>query len=224
MTMKDTQARSNIITVAVAFALLFAVTNATALTNSAPVAHASPAQLPTTPVVAGSVPATGAGEDIRDIRQPRHLPTPLSWVVASAGVVALLAAALGWWAWLRRKRANTLLPHEIALQHLEAARHLMDPEHAREYCFAVSRIIRNYVEDQLHFHAPRLTTEEFLHEVVEVPGKITETHRPLLGQFLQHCDLAKFAGWRYSTEALAVMHASAIDFVQQSAAPKTNVN
>jgi hypothetical protein len=60
--------------------------------------------------------------------------------------------------------------------------------------------------------------------VVEVPGKITETHRPLLGQFLQHCDLAKFAGWRYSTEALAAMHASAIDFVQQSAAPKTDVD
>jgi len=39
----------------------------------------------------------------------------------------------------------------------------------------------------------------------------------LLGEFLQHCDLAKFAGWRYSMPDLEAMHASARSFVQETA-------
>src|SRR5215471_10817030 len=110
-----------------------------------------------------------------------------------------------------------MLPHEIALQRLEEARRLMDPERAREYCFAVSNIIRRYVEERFHVHAPKLTTEEFLRELVEVRDTMLEPHRVLLGEFLQHCDLAKFARWRYAMPDLEAMHTSARSFVQQTA-------
>jgi hypothetical protein len=109
-----------------------------------------------------------------------------------------------------------MLPHEIALQRLEEARRLMDPEHAREYCFAVSNIIRRYVEERFHVRAPKLTTEEFLRDLVEVRDTMLEPHRELLGEFLEHCDLAKFAGWRYSMLDLEAMHASGRSFVQQT--------
>lgn len=94
----------------------------------------------------------------------------------------------------------------------------MNPEDAREYCLMVSNIIRGYVEEQLRLRASRLTTEEFLHEIVEVPGRIVEPHRGLLGDFLQHFDLAKSAGWRYSLEALADMHKTGVKFVLLSSA------
>ncbi len=93
----------------------------------------------------------------------------------------------------------------------------MNPEGAREYCFAVSEIIRNYVEVQFSIHAPRLTTEEFLRDLVEAPQQMLNTHRTLLGGFLQHCDLAKFAGWRYALADLEGMHNGAVNFVQQTA-------
>ena len=46
---------------------------------------------PAAPVLS-QVPASSGG-DIRDIRQPRHLPTPLPWVAVAAGVILFGAAA-----------------------------------------------------------------------------------------------------------------------------------
>jgi len=211
-----------------AFALLFAVVNAPALTKAipngtntapanaiVPAAQTASANTNLTSVATGSGPASPSHDDIRDIRQPRHFPTPWLWVVIAAGV-ATLAAAYTAWRWLQHGKFFEMVPGEIALQRLEEARRLMDPDQAREYCFAVSKIIRIYLEDQLHLHAPRLTTEEFLRELVAGGEKIMPAHRALLSAFLQHCDLAKFAGWHYSRPALAEMHDNAVDFVRQS--------
>jgi hypothetical protein len=165
--------------------------------------------------VSSTVPASSE-EDIRDIRQPRHLPTPIAWFAVAAGVIFLATAACASWRWFRRRKLLGCAPYEIALQQLEDARRLMDSDQAREYCFAVSEIIRNYLELQFHLHAPRLTTEEFLRDLVEVRETMLASHRSLLGDFLQHCDLAKFAGWRYSKPALEEMHGTAADFVRQT--------
>jgi hypothetical protein len=108
-------------------------------------------------------------------------------------------------------------PHERTLQQLAEARRLMDPAQAREYCFAVSEIIRNYVEVQFRVHAPRLTTEEFLRDLVAGRETMLAPQRTLLGDFLEHCDLVKFAGWRYAMPALEDMHQTAMNFVQQTA-------
>lgn len=223
---------------AVALALLFAVANATALTKSvsggtnatatmavAPVAKTPAANTNLTSAATVSVPPAPVLGDIRDIRQPRHFPTPWLWVVIAAGVVSLIAAGYAAWQWLQHGKYFEMVPSEMALQRLDEARRLMDPDQAREYCFAVSKIIRSYLEDQWHLHAPRLTTEEFLRELVEGSDTIAAPHRALLSDFLQHCDLAKFAGWRYSLPALAEMHGSAVDFVTQSSvAPAKEAN
>jgi len=225
---------------AMMLALLFAVANASALTKAAPdakpaaapnlvapVAQTTPTNTNSTPAAIVSGPASPGGEDIRDIRQPRHFPTPWLWVVIAAGVVTLVAAAYAAWHWLQHGKYFETVPSELALQRLAAARRLMDPDQAREYCFAVSNIIRSYLEDAWHLHAPRLTTEEFLRELVEGGESIATPQRARLGDFLEHCDLAKFAGWRYSLPALAEMHARAVDFVQQASAapaPVTNID
>jgi hypothetical protein len=142
--------------------------------------------------------------------------------VVAIGALALSAAAFVVWRWVHHGKFAQMLPYEIALQSLEEARRLMDPEHAREYCFTVSNIIRHYLEERFHVHAPTLTTQEFLRDLVEVRDTMLEPQRALLAEFLQHCDLAKFAGWRYSMPDLEAMHGSACSFVQQTAiAPAT---
>lgn len=221
--MKTNKSIVYILTSAVAFVLLLAVTSAAALTNPAPVnatapAAAAPAQTALTSAAAATT--SSAGEDIRDIRQPRHVPAPLLWILVAAGVATSLGAWV-FWRLLRQAPLLELSPRERALESLEEARLFMNPEHAREYCFAVSQIIRGYIGEQLFLHAPRLTTEEFLRDLVEGPGKMAGAQRGLLCKILQHCDLAKFAGWRYSPAALADMQANAIEFVQQSSNPAT---
>lgn len=210
---------------AVAFGLLCAAANATALTNSAPVHPAASVALaaPGTTSPAAAAPVASpppAAEDIRDIRQPRHLPTPWLWTKIAAGIGILIVVAYAAWQWLQHGKYFKMTPAEIALQRLTEARRIMNPVQTREYCFAVSKIIRSYLEEQLQLHAPRLTTEEFLRQLVEGGESMATPHRELLGDFLQHCDLAKFAGWRYSLEALTDMHNTGIAFVRQfSAAP-----
>src|SRR5215469_14613122 len=54
---------------------------------------------PTAPM-SSYVPASD--QDIRDIRQPRHIPTLNAWTVAAVGVVLLSAAGLVAWRWTRR--------------------------------------------------------------------------------------------------------------------------
>lgn len=222
--MKASKSIIYVLTSAAAVVMSLVIMSAAALTNLAYAdsaafgANAFPARPASTPALATSLPVSHAAEDIRDIRQPRHVPTPWFWIVVATGMGVCIAAAFVVWACVRQSRIFELSPNEIALKRLEEARALMDPAHAREYCFVVSKIIRGYVEEQLRLRAPRLTTEEFLHEIVEVPGRIVEAHRGLLGDFLQHCDLAKFAGWRYSLEALADIHETASEFVLQSSA------
>ncbi|HTY89043.1 MAG TPA: hypothetical protein VMB80_16470 [Candidatus Acidoferrum sp.] len=184
-------------------------------TNTAP-APAAPAQTALTPAAPVASPVLLASEDIRDIRQPRHVPTHRFWTVVAAGVITLIALGLALRWWLYHGKFFETQPHEIALQYLDEARRLIDPDRTREYCFEVSQIIRRYIEDRFHIQAPQLTTEEFLRELTVSPDALLAAHRALLAGFLQHCDLAKFAGWYYCRPDLEAMHLSAEEFVRQT--------
>ncbi len=86
-------------------------------------------------------------EDIRDIRGPKHIPSPWLWPLWLAGGAALAALLYAAWRWNRRRAlAAALLPYEIALAKLEEARALMQPENAREFSITVSEIVRQYIE------------------------------------------------------------------------------
>jgi hypothetical protein len=156
-------------------------------------------------------------EDIRDIRSPRHLPSRWPWAAGVAGAFALVAIAYTIWKRQRRQALFAQLPYEIALGRLEDARCYMTPEQAREFCFAVSEIIRGYIEQRFNARAPRRTTEEFLYDLLEERHVMLTSQRTLLAEFLQHCDMAKFALWQFSAPEMEAMHLSARTFVLQTA-------
>jgi len=160
---------------------------------------------------------TSSAEDSRDLRQPGQLPTPWPRVAIAAGVFALVAAMVAAWKWIRHGRCFVMPPHEVALQHLAEARRLMDPEQVRKYCVAVAGILRRYTEERFQLNAPRLTTDEFLHQFAEAREDFPESPVSRLGDFLQHCDLACLGGWRYCRPDLEAMHTCAVEFVRQTA-------
>jgi hypothetical protein len=163
---------------------------------------------------------TGTNEDIRDIRPPIHIPYGWLWAAYAGGGVALALALFGLWRWVRRHGgARRKLLYELTLEKLEAARALMEPLKGYQFSIAVSEIIRAYIEQQFAVRAAHRTTEEFLHDLTRGSQDVLAAHEPLLGEFLEHCDLAKFARWHLSVTQMEAMYQSARAFVIETGQP-----
>jgi cell division FtsZ-interacting protein ZapD len=113
----------------------------------------------------------------------------------------------------RNRRMRILLPYEVALQRLEDIRALMQPSRAREFSTAVSDVVRNYIEQRFEVAVTRRTTEEFLRELIEFPMASLARHQSLLSDFLQQCDLVKFAAVSLASQSMESLHHSARTFV-----------
>jgi len=163
------------------------------------------------------VPTTSpAAEDIIDIRPPIHIATPFPWLAVSAAAISLVGIGAVAWKLLRRKRYK--LAYEIALEHLENTRPLIREFQAEPFCLAVSDIVREFIEEMLPVRAMRRTTNEFLRDLAKLP--YLDPHRDTLANFLQHCDLAKFARWSLTVPQMEAMLSSAKDFVIDVGKPK----
>jgi hypothetical protein len=169
----------------------------------------------TTPGAAPTATSTGTADagDIHDIRGVISIPYPLLWLMYIVGGAALAAILYYAWKWLHRIVIRPKLPHELALERLEAARALMNEDHVREYAFAVSEAVRLYIEQRFGERARRRTTEEFISDLLKQTGTPLAEHRALLEDFLMHCDLPKFARWQLSTDEMESMHESARAFI-----------
>ena len=151
-------------------------------------------------VVSSLLPEDAENLEIHEIAPPVELPKPLPvWLWPLVGALgAVLIAALAMILWPRRKGGTVAVPrrpaHEIAFDALEklVADDLAAKGELKEFYQRISDILRHYIEDRFGLHAPERTTEEFLAELGS--GRALQAdHKPLLGRFLQHCDLVKFA-------------------------------
>ena len=153
-------------------------------------------------------------EDIRDIRGAKFMNE--DWFLpAAAAVLLLLALALyAVWRWRRRRRhERTLLPFELALQRLDEIRSMMIAGRAREFCSAASDVVRGYIEQRFAVIVTQRTTEEFLSELLDTNDAKLAGHRSSLAEFLQRCDLVKFAGISIATSDMESLRQSARTFV-----------
>ena len=130
---------------------------------------------------------------------------------AAAGVVAASAAGSPWlpWAGRRPRRCcsgrGRLLdarrvpaaaqsrrpPEQWALQELGRLDESATAD-AAAYHTALSDVVRRYLADRFGLPATRQTTAEFL-ETVRRSGRLSAEQQALLRDFLERCDLAKFA-------------------------------
>jgi hypothetical protein len=159
--------------------------------------------------------------DIRGLKDPVKVPMDLEgywWMLAFllAGVALLI-----WKRFLRRLRQRFLAkpeprpipPHVRARQRLHAAlAHISDP---RWFCFEVSETLRVYLEERFRLRAPERTTEEFLTEL-QTSRVLDQTQKNSLAEFLQSCDLVKFARFEPTETALRELHESAMRLVDET--------
>ena len=156
--------------------------------------------------------------DIRGIKPPVALPDPLAWLWWTLAALAVVAVAFTVWFLLRRKRlapkvAIIIPPHVRAKEKLaEALRLLGDP---KLFCTMVSDTARVYLEERFNLRAPERTTEEFLIELRASPH-LTRDQKQSLGEFLESCDLVKFARFEPTEQALRELHDSALRLVDET--------
>ena len=142
----------------------------------------------------------GYAEEIRDVRPPVDFPPNYTFLFLCLGV--LIAAGLfhlyKYWSLHTRKKgaapAIILSPWDAAFQRLNELRRKDLPGlgKTKEYFSELSFITRLYIEERFNIRAPDMTTEEFLLSLKRSP-QLNERQKDLLKDFLNSCDMVKFA-------------------------------
>jgi hypothetical protein len=127
-------------------------------------------------------------------------PPDLGWLaVLVVGIVSggCGIAALAYWYFVKRgakTRIPTIPAHELAYRQLRklVSENLIDKGETKLFYFRISDILRHYIENRFRLRAPEETTEEFL-ETMGSSDALGREQKRILGIFLGHCDLVKFA-------------------------------
>src|SRR6266566_4819670 len=156
--------------------------------------------------------------DIRDIKPPVEISNGWEWLWWTLGAIALfLIASLIWRHIHKRMTQISIVPpipaHIRAKQKLDEALALISQP--KEFCVLVSDTIRFYLEERFQFRAPERTTEEFLRELGGTDLLLPE-QKESLGEFLESCDLVKFAKYEPGENELRELHGAAVKLVEET--------
>jgi len=143
---------------------------------------------------------------ITDIKAVAELPQTHKrlWMGIAITAAALAAAATILYFLLRKKKEKLIRilrpAHEIAYERLRklTEEDLIGKGQIKEFYERISDILRRYIEHRFDLHAPERTTEEFLLEARQ-SQTLSENHKTALKNFLEHCDMVKFACYAPST-------------------------
>lgn len=152
------------------------------------------------PITVTSLVQSARRNDLRDAtgieELPRagHGPSAL-WIVAGVLLaLAVTATPLFFWKWRRQRVRVGQSPEEIACYAIDRILSMNLPEKGRlgRYHAMLANVLRRYLEKTLGLPARRLTTAEVLRQL-QALGTMDSVRQACLREFLERCDLAKFA-------------------------------
>ena len=140
-------------------------------------------------------------EQLLDAKPPLDLPSNyiFLWILFAS----IILVAITWWLYRLIKKNKKMksaqpvvlpLPWEIAYGRLEELKrkNLIAQGRVKEYYINLSGIARRYIEDRFKIKAPEMTTEEFLNSL-RYSQELQTEHKNILKDFLNACDMVKFA-------------------------------
>ena len=152
--------------------------------------------------------------DIRDIKGPFGF-FEINWWLVGALIIFMSVLTL----FVIKKAsapAPERLPHETALEELETARNdLLKGGGVKEFYVGVSDCVRRYIERAFMLKAPEMTTEEFLNSLKDA-RELAAEQKGLLKEFLNACDLVKFAKYAPSKTEIESVYDTAKSFVEET--------
>ena len=143
-------------------------------------------------------------QDIRDIKPPVELPPNHVLFYSLGFLLASIALAVLARYFLKRKPPKPInlprkTPRQIAEERLNDLKKQNLPGRGlvKEYYTALSDIVRRYIEDRFDIRAPEMTTQEFLW-CLNDSAELDDRQKTILKDFLNACDMVKFAKYRSS--------------------------
>ena len=164
----------------------------------------------------GSTKAGATLDDSIDLKEP---PLWTGWYWIGGGMWVLILA-LGFLLMRKRKDDPAAVvtmapPHERALKFLRKIWNGQADLDDKDYAFALSDVLRRYIEEAFSVRAPERTTEEFLEEASQhedLKGEFAQR----LDEFLSLVDLVKFARMPLERARREELHQAAVQFVEES--------
>ena len=154
-------------------------------------------------------------EEFHDISPPVDYSLIPIWMVFVGVFAALsLLGALVWFLARSRKRiAPPQLPRDRALAALDRIAGEIDATNPYQFSIRVSDILRRYVTEQYGLPVTRQTSVEFLERLRQAP-RFSPEENTLLEDFLNRCDLIKFARYNATTADSRILLEEASRFVK----------
>lgn len=153
-------------------------------------------------------------DQLDDIHPPIFFLHSWFWLWFPLVLIAVIALLI--FLWLRFRPRHQLSPrsaYELALEKLEQARALLREDNPMPYAVFVSETIRSYLGQRFQSPSTRRTTDEFLRLMDADRTTPLAEHRELLRDFLQSCDLVKFARYQPRLSELEQVQQRATSFV-----------
>ncbi|HET7512327.1 MAG TPA: DUF4381 family protein [Chthoniobacterales bacterium] len=157
-------------------------------------------------------------EEFHDITGPVDYFLLKAWMIVCGVAGVLLVIALTTWLIKRwRNRAVVVkTPRERALDQLVRIQSQIDKLTPYQFSIRVSDILRRYVTEQYQLPVTRQTSVEFLNALTAA-SPFSNEEQSLLSDFLNRCDLIKFARYEASTEDSRLLLDEADKFVRGGA-------
>lgn len=139
---------------------------------------------------------------------------PWWWIGVGVGLVVLL---VGWWIWWKRRqpREPSLTARDAARAALQRLRAQLATVEPYPFSIEISNVLRQFFAQQYGVMAPRKTSREFLDELHR-RATLPETQENLLSQFLDGCDLIKFASVPATAADSERLFAQALKLVEET--------
>jgi hypothetical protein len=164
--------------------------------------------------------------NIHDIKPPVPFPVSYSiWFWILSGAVIIIFAVFGITLFIMKKKREKeefteqkIPAHILAYSELQGLveERLVDKGEIKLFYQRISGIVRHYIENRFGLHAPEQTTEEFL-SGLEIAENFPDKYKPLLKNFLKHCDLVKFAEHKPEKEDIQNTFDSCKAFIEGTA-------